>query len=151
PDAAGAWVALGKDFPQNLNVQRACLQSVAATSDKAFIEDTIKRYATLLGADPGPADAIAFTARARALMRGQPSRADRDTAVALLGQGVTAQPRAVEPKLALASAWAYSDPSRSIEPDHPRAVALLADAQAIEPKNPVIGLELGRLCQLQRD
>jgi tetratricopeptide (TPR) repeat protein len=151
PDAPAAWSSLGKDFPQDLNVQRACLQSAAAASDRTFIEDTIRRYSALLGAEPGPADAIAFTARARALMHGQPSRAERDTAVALLGQVVTAQPRAVEPKVALASAWAYSDPSKSIEADHPRAVALLADAQTIEPKNPVIGLELARLCQIQRD
>lgn len=150
PTALQAWMALGDAYPDDLNVQKVCLQSPAAAADRAFIERTIQRYAKLLGAEPGAAEGVAYTARARSLMFGAPTKADRDQAVSLLSAVAAAAPRLAEPKFLLAGALSYADPSRDIKPDHSRASTLLTEAATLEPRNVQVQLALARSLQQQR-
>lgn len=148
--ALAAWTELGARHPDSLAVQQAILASPAAASDAAFIDATIERYASILGpATAGADDTLARTARARALLHGTPSRADRDKAVGILAAVVAAQPGNIDAKLMLASALSISDPARGITPDLPRATSQLIDASNIDPRSAPIALELARLYQVQ--
>jgi tetratricopeptide (TPR) repeat protein len=147
--ALAVWRELGDRFPDDLNAQRACLESNAIASDSKFLEATISRYEALAGIETGGEDSASRMARARALMYGAPTARDRDRAVGMLASVIAQQPRLVEAKRLLASALMYSDPSRNIRPDFPRAVSALTDAITIEPTNTAVALELAALLQLQ--
>jgi tetratricopeptide (TPR) repeat protein len=152
PDATAAWARLGDSeaFAKNLTIQRACLQSTAAAEDGAFIQRTIDRYAVLVGTDPGTDDPIVVIARARSLMAGKPSRADRDRAVAMLGALVNSAQSAIEPKILLARVLSYSRPP-DLTPDLPRAAALLSAAAALEPRSAPVALQFAGVLQRQGD
>lgn len=150
PDAMKAWVQLGDANTSSIDAQRSCLTSEVVVADRAFVDRTIQRYLTIMGAD-ATEDVYSRVARAKSLVHGSPTRRDRDEAVAILGALVTAQPGLIEPKLLLASILAISDPSRDIKPDLPRAIAQLADAAVQEPRSARIAIERGRLFQAQRE
>ncbi len=154
-DALPTWIALGDRFVEEIAVQRACLWSSAAIADAEFIERTIARYQKLAALDRTAAeDAVVRTARARVLLRsagGSPTPKDRDTAIAMLSQVVTTNPKLVEPKLFLARALLMSDAKRGIRADEARAVIQLVDALALAPRSGPIALELASLYQRTRD
>ncbi|MFN0132413.1 MAG: hypothetical protein ACKVW3_07785 [Phycisphaerales bacterium] len=147
-DAGSAWRALGEAFPDDLFVQRTVLESVAATEDRAFIDRTAARYQKAQGQEQPTEDATIRLAKSRALIRKGTTKADRDRAVAMLAALVGEQPNMVEPKLTLASALSMSDAGKDIRPDYPRAITQLTDALNLEPRSPVISLELARVYQL---
>lgn len=150
PEALAEWIKVADAHPDNLGVQRACLQSEAIAADRAFVTRTIDRYRRLIGAADGEDDPVIVIATARMLMYGRPSRADRDRAIGILGELVTRQPRAVEPKQLLAAALTYARPPE-IRPDLPRATAHLVDAAALDPRSTTIALQLAHLYQMQGD
>jgi tetratricopeptide (TPR) repeat protein len=150
PRATRVWAELAKANPSDLNIHRACLLSSSIASDPKLVEQLIAQYAKLIGSEPGAADVIAFTAKARALMYGTPSKSDRDKAIAILGAVVAAQPTLVEPKVLLAAALAYERSEADIKADLSRAISLLAEATVLDP-SPQIQLELARLYQMQTD
>lgn len=150
-NAVRTWVALGDEFKADVGIQRACLSSTAATADSAFIERTIERYKALSGREPTAEDAIVRTARARVLLRGNPTARDRDSAIALLAPVISTQPKLVEPRLVLAGALQMSDPARGIRPELARATAQLAEALALEPRSAPIAIELARTLQKQAE
>lgn len=149
PTAPAAWATLAAAHPADLAVQRAVLTSPLAATDRKLIEQSIDRYKLIVG-DDGGEDPVARTALARALLHGAPSRNERDRAVGLLQSVVAAQPRNADPKVQLAAALTYSDPSKGISPDFARATALLNEASALEPRSVSIRIDLARLLQLQK-
>jgi Flp pilus assembly protein TadD len=134
---------------KTLMFQYACLESEAAASDPAFIERTLKRYATLKGGEPGSTDATATIAKSRAMLHGRPKRADCERAIKLLEALVAGQPKNVQAKRLLAAALSYSDASEQIEPNLSRAVSLLTEATVLEPANSPVAIELAQVLRLQ--
>lgn len=151
PDAAAAWIALGDTYPQDLEVQRSCLASGAAASDRAFIDRTVQRFRDLVGRDAATDNAQVRIARARALLAGRPGKRERDDAIALLNSVLGEAPSMIEPRLLLASALRIHDPARGIDADLPGAAAHLASAARLDPSSAPIALELARTLQAQRD
>jgi len=150
--ALAAWTELGSRFPDNLAAQQAILGSAAAAADRTFVEATIDRYAAILGGSgAGADDALAQTARARALLYGSPTKADRDRAVGILAAVVSRNPSNIEAKLILASALSLSDPAKGVTPDLPRATSQLLDASTLDPRSVSIAIDLARLYQAQRE
>jgi tetratricopeptide (TPR) repeat protein len=147
--ALPAWKQAGGRFATNLGVQRACLSSAVIAADREFVEEAIRRYASVAGLEVGSEDVVIRMARARMLLHGRPTARDRDRAVGVLTAVISHQPTLVEPKLLIASALSMSDRERSIQPDLPRATAALSDALAQEPGAATVAIELSRLLQLQ--
>lgn len=147
PEALAAWRAAVDAFASDLFVQRSALESVAATEDRSLIERAIANYQKAQGTGQPVDDATVRLARSRVLIRGTPTKADRDRAIATLSALVSEQPNLVEPKLTLASALALNLPGRDIKPDYPRALTQLADALNLEPRAPAILIEIARIQQ----
>jgi tetratricopeptide (TPR) repeat protein len=143
--ATKAWIALGDDFPSDLSVQGACLWSSSVASSGDFVERTVGRYQTLTGREAGDEDAAIHTARARVLLHGSPVAKDRDAAIARLALVTAGQAKQIEPRLVLARALLMSDSKRGIKPDEARAEAVLMEAAALDPRSPVITIELAAL------
>lgn len=151
PGATAAWVALGDKHPDDVQIQRLCIDAPAAAGDPAFIARASQRYRTLAGRELEPDSVPVRLARARALLRGQPTKQQRAEAVALLNSAVVEEPSLLEPRLLLAAALRMDDPSRDLTPDLPGAISQLTTAARLAPNSAAIGLDLGRSLQAARE
>lgn len=138
PTAAPLWKSLGDQNESDLDVQRTVLESAKSVrGDRPFIDRTISRLKVITG-DDGQQWKIE---RARFLIE-SPSVDDAGQAAILLTDIVRASPRQLEPRIQLAKALARTGNAAA-------AVEHLQQAQAIDPRNATVTLELIDLLQSQ--
>lgn len=98
--AVEAWKALGESNPQSLNVQNAILESQAAWSNSALIDQTITRLKELTGEQSH----AWRTHRARWLLENGTGEKELAEAISLLNEVVSASENQIEPRRLLAKA-----------------------------------------------
>lgn len=134
-----AWVELGDQFPENLEVQGAILDLAddsSAWQDRPFIERTIQRVRTLTG-DQGFRWQFA---RCRWLLTNQGRNKEKDLAEAIVGLSsiIRSSPGLVLPRIYLAKAMEESN-------NFPAAIEQLQTAARMDPDNSSTTLGLVRL------
>jgi tetratricopeptide (TPR) repeat protein len=144
PAAIAAWNDVLARFGSQVLVVRSVLASPCAAQDRALMDNAVRTFQALAGKE-GADDPIVRIARARSLLASKPDRVDRDRAISLLTDVITAAPTLIEPRMLMASAFTMSDPQNGIDPDAGRAVEQLKAALVVDPRSTEVLLELGRL------
>jgi tetratricopeptide (TPR) repeat protein len=133
--AAEAWIKLGDENPDDIDVQTAILRRARSVRDnRPFLARTIERIRKLTG-DEG---LLWQQERARLLVEAEPSSSEFAEGVSLLTRMVAATPGAIEPRVMLAGALIRSGNTMS-------GIEHLRSAVDADPHNQPMTLELARL------
>jgi len=138
--AKDAWIALGDETPDNMQVQWLALSARSVQADHAFVGRTIDRLQKLAG-DQGTNWRLA---RARWLIGGTPTNQETSEATALLNEVSRSAPDLLAPRLLLAECLERSGNISG-------AIDQLMAAVSISPQSKGLALELVRLLQSQGD
>ena len=133
-EALKDWIALGDQYPSDVQLQGWILHSPSRVYDRAFWAKTIERMKTLTGEQ----GLLWRIERSRWLLSGEPSERDKAEAVNLLTQITRAAPTLSEPHRLLALAMEKVN-------NIPAAIAELTSAADAHESDPEITRELVRL------